>query len=690
MLTRSKAALLGATILCSVAASASAAPLITTAVDDAITTPVAGELSPLVSRAKDAGALADSRLLPHATLVLNRSPAMQAAFDKLVRDQQDRNSPSFHKWLTPAQLRAYGPDAADIATVTRWLASRGLTVNSVSPSGMSIDFGGSAAAIGAAFHTSLHNVTLKSGETHIANVTDLAIPAALAPVVRGATLSNFFPKPNMVKRVQTLSRLAPRADSIRPEDDVDGYELVSPADLATIYNLNPLFQGNSSIGTRIAGAGVTIAVVEQTQILRSDWKTFRKLAGLNTAAGKLVLKVPGCIDPGYTSDESEAAIDAEWSSAAAPDATIIEAACAGTALTFGVETTLEKLVENGTPASTLSISYGGPEQESSASFLAGWSNLLEEAASEGLSVMISSGDSGVSYDRNEIAFDGVAVNGLSSNPYNTTLGGTDFYDAALGKTATYWRPHNVQHYSSAKSYIPEIPWDNSCASEILQKFLGYANPQLSCNDPSNADVQDGVGGTGGQSTVYTKPSWQSAPGVPADGVRDQPDVSLFAANGLWGHFYPFCMSDREEGGIPCSFSELDGAGGTSFAAPIFAGIMALKVQYGGAKLGLVAPRLYELATTQFGSSTLLAQCDSTLGKNESSACVFNDVTAGNIAEPCYATTGDCFTDKNSRELGIGILRAPDMATVNAFPAQPGYSLATGLGSVNVMNLIIAY
>jgi len=685
-----KTALLCASVLCGFAGAASAAPLITGAIDDTLTVPVTHEASPLLAHAQDHGVLPETTALPHIMLVLKRSPEMQAAFDRLVHDQLDRTSPLYRQWLKPTDLRRYGPDQADIDKVVSWLQGHGLTVNSVSPSGMSIDFAGKPSAVAAAFHTSLHAVSLPNGEAHIANVTDLAIPAALAPVVHGATLANFFPKPNFSKRVAHAGAHANRhGPAITPEENLDGYELVTPADLAIIYNLNPLFDGTSSIGKRVAGAGVTIAVVEQTLIIADDWKNFRILAGLSHAAGKLKLYTPGgCPYAGYTPDEVEAALDAEWSSAAAPDAEIIEASCGSTALTFGVESTLQQLVEHDTPASTLSISYGGPEQENSGSFLAGWSNLLEEAAAQGLSVMISSGDSGVSYNRNEIAVDGLAVNGLSSNPYNTTLGGTDFYDTALGKTSTYWRPSNVRYYSSAKSYIPEIPWDDSCASEVTRKYVGYRNSQESCNDPYLLS-SPGDGGTGGESIVYAKPSWQSAPGVPSDGMRDQPDVSLFAADGYWGHYLPICMSDSNEGGTTCSFTNGFGGGGTSFAAPTFAGMMALVVQQSGTKVGLVAPRLYALGTTQFANPTTLANCNSTLGKRISSACVFNNVTAGNNAEPCYAASGDCFNTREAVE-GVGVLRNPDAPSVDAYPAQPGYSLATGLGSVNVTNLVIAY
>jgi subtilase family serine protease len=663
-----------------------ATPLVTGAVDDAVTVTLANERPVAYHNVVDKGALADTHMLPHVTLVLKRSAAQQAAFDKLVADQQNPKSASYHQWLKATDLRAYGPAEADIAKTTAWLQSHGLTVNSVSPSGMSIDFSGSVKQVGAAFHTSLHSVALK-GEAHIANMTDPAIPAALSPVVRGATLSNFFPKPNLVRRPAFT---VPNGDN--------PYYAVGPADFATIYGTNTLYSGNNAYGAIITGAGVTIAVVEQSDIKRADWVTFRKNFKLTRfTKGSLELTHPGgCGDAGFIPDEGEAALDAEWSSAVAPDATIIEASCPETDTTFGVETTLQNLVELGTPASVLSISYGGSEVGNGLTFLQGWANLVEEGASEGLSIMISAGDSGSSSSE-DVTTTGLAVNGLSTNPYNTTLGGTDFYDTALNENATYWKASNSALLESAKSYIPEIPWNNSCASKVLAKVEGVT-PMALCNvTPAPAFLQNGVGGSGGQSLYYAKPDWQNigVPGVPNDGVRDQPDVSLFAANGLWSHFYVFCMSDPNEYGAPCDYSNVNdvfgnAAGGTSFAAPAFAGVAALLVEFKGTLVGNTAPRLYQLGQLQYTNPLLLSRCNSTLGKSISTACIFNDVTAGDNAEPCVKGTLNCHT-LSSSTAGVGILSASTKAPyVNAFPAQPGYNLATGLGTVNIPNLLFNY
>ena len=690
------AVILTSIALPAMAALPNAVAMVTASVDDNMVVALAGNHAQAMSAAADEGALDAAHLVPHVTMALKRSPALQAAFDQLVAAQQTRGDPQYHQWLTAAQLRAYGPAKADIDKVTTWLQARGLTVNDVSPSGMSVDFGGTAAQIDLAFHTSLHGYALR-GEAHLANTTDVSMPVALTPVVGGVTLSNFFPKPNAVRKPQFT---IPLGTGNSP------FTAVAPQDFATIYNLNPLFNGTSGFNKRITGLYVTIAVIEQTNMREGDWTRFRSYFGLSAFSGQFRTVHPkGCANPGYTPDEGEAAIDAEWASAPAPDANIVEASCAATEMTFGVETTLQNLVEGGTTDATIySISYGGCEQQNGLPFLAGWSNLAEEAAAQGISIVISAGDSGSSCDRASFASNGVGVNGLAANPYVTSVGGTDFYDTALGKTTTYWTKNNVgSGHGSAKSYIPEIPWDNSCANVIIARVEGNTDGLTYCNETAAGPVQNGAGGTGGPSLVYAKPAWQltSVLGVPNDGVRDQPDVSLFAANGIWNHAYLVCMSDENEGGAPCVYKGIGGNGeplafsqaygGTSVAAPAFAGILALETQITGAPLGNASPRLYQLAQVQYSDTVLVKSCNATLGKNISTACIFNNVTAGDNAEPCLSGSVDCHTGAAAAKNQVGVLSAAVGKTVvTAYPATPGYSLATGLGSVNATNLLYNY
>ena len=660
---------------------------ITSNVDDNVTVQLAGSVAAPVAFATDKGSLPSSHAFSHILLGMKRPAASQSALDQLVADQQDRNATRYHHWLHAADLRQFGPAQPDIDKVTEWLRSQGFSINAVSPSGMTIDFSGDVAAVSKAFHTGIHAFQLK-GESHVANITPLSIPAALAPAVDGVTISNFFPQPQFV----------PKSNFTIPTGDGNlSFYAVAPGDFYTIYNLDPIYSGSAGLPKAIDGTGVTIAVVEQTNILASDWNRFRSAFGVGVVAGTFSQIHPGgCANPGRTPDETEAALDAEWAGATAYNAYIVNASCAATEMTFGVMTSLQNLIEKmDTDASIYSISYGGCEQEDGIAFLDMWSSLAEEGAAKGISIVVSSGDSGASCDRGVIAQDGLGVNGLASNPYVTSVGGTDFLDTARGQTSSYWSARNFYGVHSALSYIPEIPWDNSCANSIIAAYAGAASGSAYCNSGDTSGVQDGVGGSGGASLLYQKPSWQflSLKGMPNDGARDQPDVSFFAANGYWDHAYLICMSDANEGGSPCNYKGTNAfaqaVGGTSVAAPAFAGMLGLETELTGARLGNVNPRLYELAALQFSNPILVESCKAGRGRQISKACVFNNVTDGDNAEPCFSGTPDCNVAKKSDEIGVLSVRNGDAGTP-AYQAHAGYSTATGLGSINGTNLLTNY
>ena len=687
--------------------AAPAAPLVTGPVSDAVTTTLAASMPAAIASSTDAGALPAGQVLAHMQLLLKRPAARQAALDALVTAQSTPGSASFHQWLTPASLsRDYGPAAGDVATTVSWLQSHGMSVNSISPTGMSIDFTGSIGSVASAFHTQMHAYSFE-GEAHMGPQAAPQVPSALAPVISGVTMSNFFPRP-LVTRMKPLpassvatTKVTRVGSSYTATFQGTTYYAVTPSDFATIYDEKEAFTGAPAIGAKITGKGQTIVVAERTNINAADWNTFRSTFGLTGYKGTLSFSHPGgCANPGTTPDEGEAALDAEWSSAAAPDANIIEASCADVGITFGVMTTLQNLVELGTPAAAISISYGGCEQGNGLTFLQMWENLIEEGASEGISIFVSSGDSasaGCDPAGAAAAKGGLAVNGLASNPYDTAVGGTDFQDTSLGQNGRYWSTRNSSSGGSALSYVPEIPWDNSCSNTIIDSYYNSGGPIKSCNNPPAVFAdQNTVGGGGGQSLLYAKPSWQSPSlkGVPNDGVRDLPDISLFAANGLWNHFYLFCMSDAAQGGVPCDYTNAtdffgSAAGGTSFAAPAFAGVTALIAQYQGFRVGNVAPRLYQLAQAQYSNSTLLNSCDASRGNQVSRACVFYDVTKGDNSAPCVSGSPNCFSNANSTK-GIGVLSVSPNTLSAAFPATQAYDLATGLGTVNVTNLIINY
>src|SRR5271156_459102 len=447
--------------------------LITQAVSDANPITLAGNIRPEANTANDHGAAAADLPLEHMMLQLQRSPEQEQALETYIDQLEDAKSPNYHRWLTAQEFgERYGLAAQDLPTITAWLKAQGFIVNRVYPSGTSIDFSGNAGQVRAAFHTEIHNLDV-NGEAHIANMSDPQIPAALAPVVIGVVSLNDF-RPHAMNHPRT-------SYTFSSCDDVtsgDCYTVV-PADLATIYNLNPLFAAGYS------GQGQTIVVLEDTDLYKnsnSDWNTFRSVFGLASAypEGSLSEVHPGnCQDPGVNDADSEAAIDVEWSSAAAPNAAIQMASCADTATTFGGFIALANLLnESDTPPAIVSISYGESEAELGASQNKYINGLYQQAVTEGVSVFGSAGGSRAASPGSQAATgagQGIAVSGFASTPYNVAMGGTDFGDTYANATNTYWSNSNGATFGSALSYVPEIPWNDTCASGLIASYLDFAS-----------------------------------------------------------------------------------------------------------------------------------------------------------------------------------------------------------------------
>ncbi|HLH03046.1 MAG TPA: S53 family peptidase [Bryobacteraceae bacterium] len=669
-----------------------------------------GNVHPAVRQARDLGPVSDSLPLQHIYLQLKRPAAAQAALDQYLEDLHNPSSPSFHKWGTAAEFsERFGMAQSDIAAVREWLESKGFTVHGVSAN-LVIDFSGTAAQVRDAFHTTIHKLDV-NGTPHIANLTDPQIPAAFADAVVGpVALHNFKPKPQHRLRSQYT---AP-----------NGYLPVVPYDLHTIYNLNPLFQAG------VTGRGQTIVLLEDTDLYSDgDWYAFRKTFGLarRFPYGTFATVHPNggnggaCADPGFNGNDDEAALDVEWASAAAPNAAIVLASCADTDANFGVYIALQNLLTASTqPPAIISISYGAPESELGSDGNAYVNALYQLGVFEGVSIFVSSGDEGAAgSDADQaIATHGINVNGLGSTPNNVSVGGTDFADSYFGDNAQYWSATNGPAYNSAKSYVPEIPWNDSCASTLIANIEGYPQSYGAngfCNSTLGEEYFLTTGaGSGGPSACATgapnifgvvggtckgwaKPAWQrSLFGNPNDGVRDLPDVSLMAANGVWGHYYLFCFSDPTNGGTPCNLPPVNwsGGGGTSFAAPIVAGIQSLANEAAGARQGNPNYVYYSLAHSEFGT-TGKASCNASLGSAIDPSCIFHDVTLGDMdvnCQPLTTSTGavvgrfSCFYPSTNPGTN-GVLSVSDTSYEPAYPAKSGWDFATGIGTVNAYNLV---
>src|SRR5712692_1645024 len=691
------------TVRAQVESGLQARPRITQSINEMDRVALTGNTHPEASLANDRGAVAKNFAMDHMLLQLKRSPEQEKALQQFIDELHTKGSPNFHHWLTAQEFgERFGLAKPDLDAITIWLQSHGFRVNVVYPSGMLIDFSGTAAQVRTALQTELHYLNVK-GEKHVGNISDPRIPAALASVVAGIVSLHDFRPQAMHKMRQ------PRSQFTFPDSLGGTNYAVVPADLAKIYNLNPLFSAG------ISGQGQTIVLIEDTDVFSSsDWTTFRSTFGLSGYTSASFAQVHpaspsgpnNCGAPGaFAPNDAEAILDAEWASASAPSAAIEMAACADTTVTFGGLIAIQNLINASTaPPSIMSISYGQCETVNGAAANASYNSAYQQAVTEGVSVFVAAGDSGAAGCDNSVveATHGIAVNAFASTPNNVAVGGTDFSDTYSGTNATYWNSSNTSAFGSAISYIPEIPWNDSCAGALLSTFEGYSPTYGStslCNDPLIGSLlmttAAGGGGpsqcaSGTPSTVgvvsgtcqgWPKPSWQSVLGNPNDGVRDTPDVSLFAADGLWSHFYVFCWSDTKNGGAACGAdpSAWSGAGGTSFASPILAGIQALINQKAGGPQGNPAPVYYQLAAAEYGSSGS-SLCNSNNG-NVGGNCIFNDVTLGDMDVDCVGP--NCFLADGS----AGVLSTSNTSFAPAYGTNVGWDFATGIGTVNAANLV---
>jgi subtilase family serine protease len=561
---------------------------ITTFIDEDQRVTLRGNRHPLATAQHDAGAVSPGYRMERMLLTLLPDASQQEALDQLLDAQHNPESPSYHQWLTPEQYgERFGVSEADAAQVVGWLQSHGMEVEEVTAGRRSIVFSGTAGQVESAFHTQIH--TYKIGdEVHRANASDPEIPAAFAGVVGGVVSLHDF-------------RSAPMHNGARlpiPQFTNGGSYYLAPADFATIYDLGPLYQQS------INGSGQSVAIVARSNINLADVRQFRSSFGLPANDPQIIVNGG---DPGTSNsgEETEADLDVEWSGAVARNAAIKFVVSKSTNSNDGTYLSAQYIVSHNL-APVMSMSFGLCEAALGSSGNNFINSLWQQAAAQGITVFVSAGDNGAAGCDSASASratQGRGVNGLCSTPYSVCVGGTELNDAS--NPSLYWsRTNAAGTQSSAVSYIPEVAWNESRAGGLWATG-------------------------GGVSSIYAKPFWQTGTGVPADGKRDVPDVSLTSA----GH----------DGYLIYQNGGLYVVGGTSAAAPSFAGAMALVVQNSASRQGNANTSFYSLATKQRAGG----------------AAVFHDITSGNNSVP--GQTG--------------------------FNAVAGYDQATGLGSIDAYVLV---
>lgn len=561
---------------------------------------LAGQIPPAATRGMDRGPVDPGMTVHYVSLIFNKTPQQQADFDRLLAAQRDRRSVDYVHWLTPAQYAdRFGLDAASINNVRTWLESQGFTIDAQATSRTWVAFSGTAAQMDNAFGTELHQIEV-GGQTHFAPTRDPSLPASLAAVtllIRG--LDDF--------RAKRFGESTPALANS------NGQNSLTPDDLAAIYGITPLYAAG------LDGTGISLAIVGRSAINLDDINAYQSLFGLPVKNPQII----AVADPGIpeaTTAEGEAVLDLEVSGAIARGANqiYIYADDVTDAVTYAIDNAVAPII---------SMSFGQCENNETSAQATAWASLAQEAASKGITWLVSSGDSGpATCDQQgivgQVAEHGIYVSLFAASPDVTAVGGTEFNEASTGLASSFWNSANGPYGGSATGYIPETAWNDSILTGSV------------------------LATGGGKSKFFSKPSWQVGSGVPNDGGRDLPDVA-------------FAASAAHDGYYLCNNGCGGGHGGTSAAAPLFAGMVAVLNQsllkagvLHTPGLGNINPMLYQLV--------------------QSYPAAFHDIQTGSNTVSCLAGSPDCTTGSYG------------------YPAGPGYDLTTGLGSVNVSELYTAW
>ncbi len=615
-------------------------------IDSSATAAIPGSANPQGLSKYDAGRTNAGTALSGITMYFRPSAAQKAELDELVRQQQTAGSTSYHKWLTPAEYAArFGLDDDDLEKVRGWLESQGFTVDRIANSHNSITFLGTVSQVESAFQTEIHNYRV-DGQSHYANATELTIPAALSGVVSTIrNLDDFKPKPFVRFHAETTAAKPAFTSS------QSGNHYLQPGDVAVIYDIKAAYSAGYT------GAGQSVAVVGQSEISVSDIENFQSAAGLTVRDPTLVL-VPNSGNAAYSSgDEAESDLDLEYSGGIAKEATLY-LVYVGNNSNYSVWDSLQYAVDTDI-APVISMSYGGCEPDLSSSDYSTLESIMEQGASQGQSIVVASGDTGSTGCYADLTTNStptsqeeeLAVNYPASSAFATALGGTEFPSSDVSSSnTTYWESASGSDViASALSYIPEQVWNDDSSTYGSEYGAEYA---LSS-------------GGGGVSTLTARPGWQTGvTGISSGSFRLVPDISMDSSPNNAGYLY--CSSDTSgwssgqaascnNGFRDSSSGYLTVAGGTSFAAPIFAGMLAIINQKENSTgQGLVNSTLYTLAA------------DST-----TYASAFHDITSG--GNECTAGSSYCSSAGESK-----------------YYATTGYDEASGLGSVDFYNLMTSW
>ncbi len=447
----------------------------------------------------------------------------------------------------------------------------------------------------------------------------------------------------------------PSPDFVSPSG---GRLALAPADLAAIYDLAPLYSRN------ITGAGQSLAVVGESDFNDADVLAFRQAFGLDPTLLPQRTLVPYSGSPGFPRGAfTEAELDLEWSGAVARNASV-QYVFTGDNPTYGVWDAILYAIEEAT-SPIISASYSGCELGVTPNEVVFLETMGDAASMEGITVVNASGDWGASGCDYDVSAQPLAAQQGRVAPWPATIpsfvavGGTELawgdpipegpitpWIAGATPFATYWACSQAATQCSPTGSIPEVGW-NEIEWEIANDWLFW-----------------GASG-GGESAIFPKPVWQIGQTLPGQ-FRQVPDVALTAAYAQVPYVVSMSWTPANGAEYPPYAEALGLTGGTSAAAPSFAGILALVNQAVAANgsatpagLGNANPVLYALSASTKGSGSP----------------AFRDVTAGSNVVPCKPGSPDC-PQQPPYEYG--------------YQTGPGYDMVTGLGSVDGNNLVNAW
>ena len=585
---------------------------------------VGRRVHPLARPELDRGPLDPAKPMVNLSMVFKLSPEQLADREALKAAQLEPGSPSYHRWLTPEQYAArFGAKPADIERARTWLASQGLEVHEASPLGTRVTFSGSVASVQSALRAPMRRYEV-AGEMHYAMSAPPRVPAELADAVLDVTNTHdFFPRPSSPSTSRT------------PDYTTGAKTGFSPIDWANVYDVARAY--SPGIGGRaIDGTGVTIAVVGLASIAQSDIDAWRTRFSLpSSAVTQTLVPNTGSAQAGSGGSGFQGVLDVEWAGGIAKGA-LLDYVFNG-ANDGNVDDATYYAIDNNL-APVISTSWGGCDGTYLQSGMtAGDQNVIDVFGSAanvlGITLVAAAGDSGAT-GCIDTGLPGLYVGTPAAFPGVTAVGGTQFPTGSL-TGSPYFTAYSAQ----------ETTWNEA--------HVGTGTPNIAA-------------GGGGISVLFSRPSYQSGvptcamvgsfpiSGVTAANMRQVPDVA-FTSGSVSNPLFMECTVDSATqdcsatGGNPT----MNPAGGTSFAAPAFAGVVALMEQLAGGRLGNINPMLYTVSAA--------------------APTAFHDITTGNNEISCASPA----------DPGCG------GGNLYGYAATAGYDCATGLGSLDAYNFLSA-